>query len=148
MPTLEAPLSTKVPDGPPDPVDDRTPAVRHTDPVDELPVPRRTKNGRDGSPEVLRHCLDLAVTGNQAASKSIRRFVATVDDIAPLDSVGPARQLERITAALEMTQRLAHAPLDLGRTVVHSTVVVDVDVDVDVASRQRADQASAQEEGR
>lgn len=148
MATLEAPLSTKVTERHPDPVDDRSSAAHHTDPVDELPVPRRTKNGRDGSPEVLRHCLDLAVTGNQAASKSIRRFVATVDDIASLDSVGPARQLELITDALEMTQRLAHAPLDLGRTLVHSTVVVDVDVDVDVASQQRADQASDQGEGR
>ena len=144
MPTLEAPLSTKVPDKPPDPVDDRTPAAHQTDPIDELPIPRRTNNGRDGSLEVLRHCLDLAVTGNRAASKSARKFVATVDDIAPLDAVGPARQLELIAGALEMTQRLAHTPFDLGRTLVHSTVLVDVDVDVDIASQRCAPQESDQ----
>ena len=56
------------------------------------------------------------MTGNHAANRTLRKFAATVDEVAPLDSVGPARQLELIAAALEMTQRLAHAPFDLGRS--------------------------------
>lgn len=108
MPTLEAPISAKV--------------THQTDPVDDqLPAPYRTSNGREGSTEVLQHCLDLAVTGNQAANRTIRQFVATVE-------------------------RLAHAPFDLGRAVVHSAVVVDVDVDVDIASQQCALQESDHEE--
>ena len=94
MPTLETPISEKV--------TQRTASVD-----DQLPTPYRTSGSQDGSTEVLQHCLDLAVAGNQAANRTIRGFVGTVE-------------------------RLAHAPFDLGRTVVHSVVVVDVDVDVDV----------------
>ena len=96
MPTLEAPISAKV-------------TQRTTSVDDQLPTPYRTSDGREGSTEVLQHCLDLAVTGNQAANRTIRRLAVTAE-------------------------RLAHAPFDLGHSVVHSVVVVDVDVDVDVAS--------------
>lgn len=90
------------------------------DPANQLPVPplHHASHGRGGSTELFQHCLDLIVIGNHA--------------------VGPARQRELIAAALEMTNRLAHAPFGLGRSIVKSAVVVDVDVDVDIASRQGA----------
>jgi hypothetical protein len=77
------------------------------------------------------------VNGNLAANRTIRRFADTVDRVAPLDAVGPARQRELIAAAMEMTRHLAHVPLDVGHSLVQSAVVVDVgvDVDVDIASR-------------
>ncbi|HET9163342.1 MAG TPA: hypothetical protein VFN89_07875 [Solirubrobacterales bacterium] len=78
----------------------------------------------------------------------MRKFVATVDKVAPIDAVGPARQLELIAAALEMTQRLAHAPADLARGFVQSSVLVDVDVDVDVdiaSQQERSEQVDREE---
>jgi protein-disulfide isomerase-like protein with CxxC motif len=128
MPVLEAPLPAK------EQVEDR------------LPAPGREGDGRDGTAEILQHCLDLAVTGNLAAAKTLRKLAATIDRVAPIDTVGAAGQLELIQGALEMTQRVAHAPFDLGRTLVHTAVLVNVDVDVDVASRQNALQTSDQEE--
>lgn len=147
MPVLEATKSV-VEETPSDPVDDYVPATTcETDRVgDQLPVPPRASHGRSGSTEILQHCLDLVVTGNRTANKTMRKFVATVDKVAPLDAVGPARQLELISAALEMTQRLAHAPVDLGRGLVQSSVLVDVDVDVDIASqRERSEQVDRKE---
>ena len=148
MPILEATKSV-VEETPSDLVDDQVSATHEVDQVDDqLPAPPRASHGRGGSTEIFQHCLDLLVTGNRTADKTMRKFVATVDRVAPLDAVGPARQLELIAAALEMTQRLAHAPVDLGRGLVQSAVLVDVDVDVDIASRQGALQESNQEEGR
>jgi hypothetical protein len=149
MPVLEATKSV-VEETPSDLVDDQVPATTYgTDRVgDQLPVPPDVSHSRGGTTEIFQHCLDLLVTGNRTADKTMRKFVATVDKVAPLDAVGPARQLELIAAALEMTQRLAHAPFDLGRGLVQSAVVVDVDVDVDIASRQGALQESNQEERR
>jgi len=103
---------------------------------DRLPAPGQSASRRASSAEAMQRCLDLAVTGNLAANRTIRRFAATVDRVAPLDTVGPARQLELIAGAVEMSRRLAHAPFDLGRTLVNSAVLVDVDVDVDIGSQQ------------
>ena len=125
MPVLEAPLSTK------EQVEDR------------LPAPGRIGHRRDGSAELLQHCLDLAVTGNLAAGRTLRKLAAAVDRVAPIDTVGPAKQLGLIEAAEELTRRLAHAPFDFGRSLVNTAVLVNVDVDV--ASRQNALQASDQE---
>jgi hypothetical protein len=148
MPILEATKSV-VEETPSNLVDDQVSATHEADQVDDqLPVPPRASHGRGGSTEIFQHCLDLLMTGNQTADKTMRKFVATVDRVAPLDAVGPARQLELIAAALEMTQRWAHAPFDLGRGLVQSAVLVDVDVDVDIASRQGALQESNQEERR
>jgi hypothetical protein len=145
MPTLETTESVDE-ETPSNPVNDRASATQEADQFDDrLPVPPRASHGR-GGPEIFQHCLDLLVTGNRTADKTMRRFVATVDRVAPLDAVGPARQLELIDAALEMTQRWAHAPFDLWRGLVQSAVVVDVDVDVDIASRQGALRESNQEE--
>ena len=92
---------------------------------------------RHGAPdEVFQHCLDAAVSGNRAASSTARRFIDAVEKVAPLDRVGPTRQVELFVAAFEMTQRLVHAPYDISRGLVQSSVVVDVNVDVDVASQQ------------
>ncbi len=95
----------------------------------------RTSNPQGVSDDVLKQWLELAVTGQRTASATVRKFVDTVDKVAPLDSVGLAKRREVIAAALDMTQRLAHAPYDVGRGLVQSTVLVNVDVDVDVASQ-------------
>jgi hypothetical protein len=148
MPILEAAKSV-VEETTSNLVDDQVSATHEADRAgDQLPVPPDVSHSRAGSTEIFQHCLDLLVAGNRTADKTMRKFVATVDRVAPLDAVGPARQLELIAAALEMTQRLAHAPFDLGHGLVQSAVVVDVDVDVDIASRQGALQESNQEEGR
>jgi hypothetical protein len=88
-----------------------------------------------GSDDVLKQWLNLAMTGERTASATVRKFVDTVDKLTPLDRVGLTRRREVIVAALEMTQRLAHSPYDLGRGLVQSSVLVNVDVDVDVASQ-------------
>lgn len=62
------------------------------------------------SDDLLKQWLDLAMTGPRTATGTVRK-------------------------ALEMTQRLAHAPYGLGRSFVQSAVLVNVDVDVDIASR-------------
>jgi hypothetical protein len=96
----------------------------------------RARDGQGGSDDVLKQWLNLAVTGERTASATVRKFVDTVDKVTPLDRVGLARRREVIAAALEMTQRLAHSPYDLGRSLVQSAVLVNVNVDVDVASQQ------------
>lgn len=69
-------------------------------------------------------------------AKAKKALIDVVEKVAPLDRVGPARQMELFVAAFEMTQRLIHAPYDISRGLVQSSVVVDVNVDVDVASRR------------
>jgi hypothetical protein len=98
-------------------------------------VSNRTSDRHGGSDDVLKQWLDLAVTGRRTASATVRKFVDTVDKVTPLDSVGLAKRREVIAAALEMTQRLAHSPYDVGRSLVQSAVLVNVNVDVDVASQ-------------
>ena len=88
------------------------------------------------SDDVLSQFLELAATGPRTASGTVRRVVDTVDGLTPLDRAGLAKRREVVAAALEMTQRLVHAPYDVGRGVVHSTVLVNVEVDVDIASQQ------------
>jgi hypothetical protein len=85
--------------------------------------------------DVLKQWLNLAETTERTASATVRKFVDTVDKLTPFDRVGLAKRREVIVAALEMTQRLAHSPYDVGRGLVQSAVLVNVDVDVDVASR-------------
>lgn len=97
--------------------------------------------GQGISDEIFQHCLDLAVSGNRAASRTAHKFIDAVEKVAPLDRVGPARQMELFLAAFEMTQRLIHAPYDISRSLVQSSVVVDVDVDVDIASQQAPQQS-------
>ncbi len=94
-----------------------------------------TSDRQGGSDDVLKQWLELAVTGQRTASATVRKFVDTVDKVTPLDSVGLAKRREVIAAALEMTQRLAHTPYDVGRSLVQSAVLVNVNVDVDVASQ-------------
>lgn len=96
------------------------------------------------SDEVFQHCLDLALSGNRAASKTAHKFIDAVERVAPLDRVGPARQIEVFLVAFEMTRRLIHAPYDISRGLVQSSVVVDVDVDVDIASQQAPHTAGEQ----
>jgi hypothetical protein len=98
-------------------------------------VPDQTNGLAGGSDEVLKQWLDLAKTGQRTATGTVRKFVDTVDKIAPLDGVGLAKRREVISAALEMTERLVQMPYDFGRSLVQSAVLVNVNVDVDVASR-------------
>ena len=100
-------------------------------------VPDQTNSIVEASDEVLKQWLDLAKTGQRTATGTVRKFIDTVDKVAPLDGVGPAKRREVIGAALEMTERLVQAPYDFGRSLVQSAVLVnvEVDVDVDIASR-------------
>lgn len=108
--------------------------LRSTD-SDLVPDPKRPGDPDD----VLKQLLEVAATGRRTASGTVRKFVDTVDNVAPLDRVGLAKRREVIAAALEMTQQLVHAPYDLGRGLVRSAVLVnvDVDVDIDIASQER-----------
>jgi hypothetical protein len=89
------------------------------------------------SDDGLKRLFEVAALGPRSASGTVRKFVDTVDSFAPLGGVGLAKRREVIGAALEMTQRLVHAPYDLGRSLVQSAVLVNVDVNVDfdIASR-------------
>lgn len=98
-------------------------------------VSDQTHERQGGSDDVLKQWLVLAVTGQRTASGTVRKFVDTVDKVAPLDSFVLAPQREVIAAALEMTQRLVHTPYGVGRSLVQSAVLVNVEVDVDVASQ-------------
>lgn len=102
-------------------------------------------NGQSGSEEALQRFLDVAVIGNRGASRAVRRIVDAVEKVAPLDRVGPTRQLEVLAAAFEMTQRLIHAPYDISHGLVQSAVLVNVDVDVDIASNQAPQQRIGEE---
>lgn len=99
----------------------------------------------DGADDVFQECLDVAVTGNRPAGGTIRKFIDAVEKVAPLDRVGPARQVEVFVSALEMTRRLIHAPYGISHGLVQSAVVVDVDVNVDIASKQAPQQRIREE---
>jgi hypothetical protein len=100
----------------------------------------------DADADVLEQWLELATTGQRTASGTVRKFVHTVDRLVPVDGVGLAKRREVISAALEMTQRLAHMPYGLGRSLVRSAVLVNVNVDVDIASRAATTLRSSQED--
>lgn len=89
------------------------------------------------SEDSLDQWLGLATTGQHSATATLLKFVDTVDKLVPLGSVGPVKRRQVITAGLEMTQRLIHAPFGAGRSFVQSAVLVNVNVDVDVASRHQ-----------
>jgi hypothetical protein len=106
-------------------LDDRDPSV----------VAGQTNGSAASSDDLLKQWLELATTGQRTATGTVRKFVDTLDKVVPLDGVGPSGRREVIGAAMEMTQRLIHAPYDIGRSFVQSAVLVNVNVDVDVASR-------------
>jgi len=109
--------------------------------------PDRTDSAPDTDEDVMEQWLELATMGQRTASGTVRKFVHTVDSLVPVDGVGLAKRREVISAALEMTQRLAHAPYGLGRSLVRSAVLVNVNVDVDIASRVATAMRSNQEDG-
>jgi hypothetical protein len=100
-------------------------------------VPNQASDTAESSDDELNRWLALAVPGRQTVPGTVvRKFVNTVHRVVPLDGAGLDKRREVIGAALDMTQRLAHAPYGLGRSFVQSTVLVNVDVDVDIASRE------------
>jgi hypothetical protein len=109
-------------------------------------VPDQASDLAGSSDDVLRQWLALAMTGQRTATGTVvRKFVNTVDKVVPLDGVGLDKRREVIAAALEMTQRLVHAPYGFGRGLVQSSVLVNVDVDVDIASREPATRSNREE---
>jgi len=98
------------------------------------------------SDDVLKQWLALATTDQRSATGAVvRKFVNTVDRVVPVDRVGLDKRRKVIGAALEMTQRLAHAPYGLGRSLVQSAVLVNVEVDVDIASREPTTRSNREE---
>jgi hypothetical protein len=122
------------------PTQDATTAIEHPDEASSSLSDHRGGLAA-GSPDILSQWLELAMSGPRTASGTVRKFVDTIDKVVPLDDVGLAQRRQVVTAALEMTQRLVHAPYDLGRSLVQSAVLVNVDVgvDVDVASTTTID---------
>ncbi len=109
-------------------------------------VPDQASDLAESSDDVLKQWLALTLTGQRTATGTVvRKFVNTIDKAVPMDGVGLDRRREVIGAALEMTQRLVHAPYDLGRGLVQSAVLVNVNVDVDVASREPTTRSNREE---
>jgi hypothetical protein len=109
-------------------------------------VPDQTNDLAGSSDDLLKQWLALAVTSQRTATGTVvRKFVNTIDKAVPLDGVGLDKRREVISAALEMTQRLVHAPYDFGRGLVQSAVLVNVNVDVDIASREPTTRSTREE---
>lgn len=109
-------------------------------------VPDQASDPVGDSDDVLKQWLALAMTDQRSATGTVvRKFVNTVDRVVPVGGVGLDKRRKVISAALEMTQRLAHAPYDFGRSLVQSAVLVNVEVDVDIASREPTTRSNREE---
>lgn len=68
--------------------------------------------------ELSEQVLESVKTGQQAAIEAVRKFVATVEELVPLQ--GTSQRQGVIDSALEMADRLVETQYDFVRSVVRA----------------------------
>ncbi|MGO9791715.1 MAG: hypothetical protein ACLP8S_20095 [Solirubrobacteraceae bacterium] len=68
--------------------------------------------------ELSEQVLESVKTGQQAAIEAVRKFVATVEELVPLQGASQRRGV--IDSALEMADRLVETQYDFVRSVVRA----------------------------